>query len=164
MRQNLIKKLKKTFDKNQKAIEKFFSNNQNQFNEDLCQLLIKCNIPFNRLNTDEFKKFIGKWTEYSSPTPKILWEKHLKSIYERNIESIRSEISDQYIWLGIDETKDRFGRNVVNVIIGSLNVDLNHCKKYLINMEFMENTSSYNIIQSINNSLSILWPDGIKYE
>lgn len=161
--QNHTKSLK-NFNKNQKTVAEMFDKNQNTFNEDLCRLLVKLNIPFHKLGNKDFKQFFEKYTDFSLPAPNTLWSNHLKNLYDMTTEIIRSELKDQYIWLGIDETRDCFGRKVANIIVGSLDCDSNNCKKLILNFEFIDNTKSHTIVQSVTTGLMILWPEGIKYD
>jgi hypothetical protein len=161
--QNHSKSLK-TFKDNQKTIVECFERDVNVFNRDLCLFLVSNNIPFHRLLNSGFKKFIEKYTKYTVPSAKTLWENHLKDIYESTVQSIRTEIQNHFIWISIDETKDRFDRKVANVVIGSLNTDSNKCKRFVLNMEFIDNCEGHQIVRSVNTALSILWPEGIKYD
>ena len=121
--------------------------NQNTFNEVLCRPLVELNIPFHKIGNNEFKQFIEKYTDYSLPAPNTLWSNHLKNLYDMTIGIIRSELKEQFIWLGIDETRDCFGKKVTNIIVGFLDCDSNNCKKFILNLEFIDNTK---IIQLYN--------------
>jgi hypothetical protein len=46
------------------------------------------------------------------------------------MSQIREEIGDKIIWVFIDETSDKKGRYIANVIVGTLQVN---AKRYLIN-------------------------------
>jgi hypothetical protein len=151
----------KTFDKNQKTVVDLLQKNQKTFNEDLCQFLVKNNIPFHRLNSEDFKEFLQKYTQYSVPSPKTIWTNNLSQIYDKTIQSIRNRLKNQYIWIAIDETKDCFGHKVANIVVGSLNADINECKKFILNMEYINSTKSHQIVQSVNTALTVLWPEGM---
>lgn len=36
------------------------------------------------------------------------------------MDNIRKELTDELIWVSIDETRDAAGRYVVNIVVGSL--------------------------------------------
>jgi hypothetical protein len=154
----------KSYDKNQQKIEVLFEKNQFTFNRDLCQFLVALNIPFHRLLDQNFKTFVEKYTKYTVPSPQTIWRNDLKEIYNSCIETIRNKLQNQFIWVSIDETMDAFGRKVANVVVGSLNIDRNQCHKFILKMEFIENTKHHQFVQSVNTALTILWPDGIKYD
>jgi hypothetical protein len=77
---------------------------------------------------------------------------------------IRKQLDGQYVWISIDETTDCAGRYVSNVIVGSLNPIAERNVKFLLNMEFLDKTNNFTIVQSVNNALMVLWPEGIKYD
>jgi hypothetical protein len=55
-------------------------------------------------------------------------------------------------------------RIVFNVIVGSLNPEINECKSFLLNTVFIPNTKSATIVQSFNNSMEMLFPGEMKYK
>ena len=65
---------------------------QREFNRDLASLCAKANIPFNKVNEPEFKRFIEKYTNYKCPDQSRLRSDHLKQIYEEVIEEISLSI------------------------------------------------------------------------
>jgi hypothetical protein len=105
-----------------------------------------------------------KYTQFKVPEPSILWRYNLRPLYDQTLDKIRNYLKDQYIWLSIDETSDRLKHIVSNVIVGALNSDNEENKKFLLNMEFLKNQKSSTIVQTINNALNILWPEGVKYD
>ena len=84
-----IKSLR-SYDRNQKTVVECFEKNKKDFNQDLCQFLVKMNVPFLRLLSEEFKKFFEKYTQYSVPSPQTLWNNNLNIIYDNCIEIIRN--------------------------------------------------------------------------
>lgn len=156
----------KGYDKNQLTVTELFEKSKSTFNQDLCRFLIKMNIPFHRVSDDEFKRFINKYTQYSSPAPNTLWnDNNLKYMYDNCIAEIRGQLKDEFIWIAIDETPDIFHRKVLNVIVGALNIDINKCSNnFVLNLEFINDTKSSTIVQSVMNAMTILWPNGIKYD
>lgn len=136
---------------------------QKDFNEDLGKLFIESNIPFWKLQTNVWKEWVEKWTQYRCPSTTWMRKYYTPSLYEQTIEKIREELSDEYIWLSVDETTDTKGKHVVNIIIGPLNDDKPNAQ-YLIHTEFVKNVNNTTINQSVLTGLNILWPNGIKYE
>lgn len=154
----------KDFKSKQISVQKLFTNSQKEFNADLCEFLVSLNIPFHRLLNPGMKKFFDKYTKYSVPKPSTLWIEELKPMYEKTIENIRDQMKDKYIWLQIYESTDQMKRKVANVIVGSLDPNQEKMVKFLIEVKFLKKTNSSSIAQCVNDALSILWPDGIKYE
>ena len=95
---------------------------QQEFNEDLCRLFVATNTPTYRLRSIEWKRFIHKHTVFQCPDS-IIKKNYRPSLYESTLEMVLEQIGDSDIWLSTDETKDRNGRHVVNVIVGSLDSD-----------------------------------------
>ncbi len=89
----------------------------------------------------EFKHFIEKYTHFKVPDPSTLWRYNLKNVYNSVISYIREKLSEEYIWISVDETTDCMGRYVVNVIVGSMNVDKDKNFKFILNMEFIKKKS-----------------------
>jgi len=125
--------------------------------------LVSTNIPFYRLLIPEFKAFIEKYTQFKVPDPSTLWRYHLKDVYNSVISYIREKLSEEYIWISVDETTDCMGRYVVVVIVGSINMDKDKNLKFILNMEFVKKADNFTVVQSVNNALLILWPEGIQY-
>jgi len=153
----------KNFKSKQRSVAECFNLSQNEFNSDLCKFMVSNNIPFNKLSYESFKGLFEKYTKFTVPDESNLRKSHLKNLYETVIQEIRSELKDQFIWLSIDETTDRFGNYVTSVIVGSLNANQEKNKIFLLNMEYIPKTNHLNIIQSITNALMLLWPEGIQY-
>lgn len=154
----------KEFKTKQLSVQHLFKDCQKEFTQDLCEFMIALNIPFSRLSKPSAKKFAEKYIKYKIPDPSTLWKYNLTPLYVKTIEMIRNKLKDQNIWVQIDETEDSMKRKVANVIIGSLNTDLNECQKFVFDMNFLEKTNSSNIVQTVNKALNLLWPDGIRSE
>jgi hypothetical protein len=146
------------------TVQESIAKSQNEFNKDLCKFLVSLNIPFDKLLNPEFKSFIEKYTQYTSPDPSTLRKSYLKQLYNSVMVDIRKQLDGQYVWISIDETTDCAGRYVSNVIVGSLNPIAERNVKFLLNMEFLDKTNNFTIVQSVNNALMVLWPEGIKYD
>jgi hypothetical protein len=58
---------------------------------------------------------------------------------------------------------DATGRDVVNVIIGTLEIDSSG-KIFLINSEVLDKANYATISRLFDDSLLILWPEGIRHE
>ena len=154
----------KTFKGKQVSVDKCFPNTQQKFHSDLCKFLVCLNIPFNRMTHPMANKFFEKYVKYTIPHPSTLWKNNLEDIYVETIENIRNQLKEEYIWAQIDETQDSKNRKVVHTIIGSLNPLKNECKRYLIDMVWVDKANCVTICQSFNNALTRLWPEQIRYD
>lgn len=79
------------------------------------------------------------------------------------MQKIREFISDQKIWISIDETTDAEGRFIANVIIGTSEAEKSG-KIFLLNTEELGKVNHSTVSKLFDKSLSILWPDGIKHD
>ena len=154
----------KDFKTKQESVQTMLQSKKSDFKSDLCEFLVSCNIPFDRISKPGFKRFFDKYIKFDLPEKSSLWKTYLKPLYIKTIEKIRTELKDEFIWLQIDETEDSRKKKVVNVIVGSLNADKNQCKKFLIDMRFVSSANNFTITQAVTDALTILWPEGIKYE
>ena len=72
-------------------------------------------------------------------------------------------MGDCKIWVSIDETTDADGRYVANVIVGTLKED-RPGEIFLLACEVLERTNHSSIAVLFDDSLNILWPNGVKRE
>ncbi|KAL4098224.1 hypothetical protein QTP88_022868 [Uroleucon formosanum] len=133
------------------------------FNYDLCKALLCSNIPLFKLSQPSFRSFLEKYTNKIIPDQSTLCKKYVNECYEETINNIRAYVSEKKIWVSIDETTDVAGRYVANVIIGTLEID-NPGKIFLLNSEVLDKTNYATICRLFDNSLLIVWPEGIRRE
>ena len=96
---------------------------KNEYNADLCNMMIGSNIPLQKLESPLFKKFLQKYTAYATPDRTTITKYYGESLYNQIIAYIRSLIIGKYIWVSIDETTDAEGRHPTAAIIGILSND-----------------------------------------
>jgi hypothetical protein len=87
---------------------------------------------------------------------------YIDNLYEININKIREEICNNWIYLIIDDTTDSKGRYVFNVMVGKL--DGSHIKSRLLSVQFLNKVNHSTKLQAINNACAKLWPKQIKNE
>jgi hypothetical protein len=124
---------------------------------------LSCNIPLNKLENPAFSKFLEKYTNKQMPDRSTLRKDFVSICYDETIQMIRSYVENKKLWVSIDETTDASGRYVADVIIGTLEVG-NISKMFLLNSEILEKTNHSTIAKVLDNSLSILWPQGIIHD
>ncbi|CAH0550717.1 unnamed protein product [Brassicogethes aeneus] len=127
------------------------------FNTDLCNALMAANIPWTKLSMPKLKEFLEKYCGRSIPN-----ESNLTRCYEETIKNIQNEIGNSDIWICVDESTDRTGRYIANLVIGKLS-DTEPGKPYLLASKPLITTNSTTVSRFINDSLGILWPNGLKY-
>ncbi len=160
-----IKREETTRPKRQSFLSNYSGESQssNSFNSELCHALVVAGIPLHKLNNPAFKTFLHKWTREKVPDESTLRKTHIPREYSRTVDSIRSEIGNHPIWIEIDETTDVEGRCVGNFIVGPLRTDVAG-RGFLLHTQVLQKVNHISIAKLINESLQILYPNGIKYE
>ncbi|KAJ4439986.1 hypothetical protein ANN_08117 [Periplaneta americana] len=138
------------------------SNVRSEFNIDLCRSLISADIPLYKLKNKVFREFLEKYTQHTIPDESTLRKTYTPSIYDETIQKIRDEIKDSLIWVSIDETPDKEGRLVGNVVIGLLSEQ--YSERILLHCDVLEKCNNKTIVKLFNEAMGILWPKGIMYD
>lgn len=86
----------------------------------------------------------------------------MENRYNAVIEKIRSELKESTIWLSIDETTDRCGRFVANVLVGRLSGE-KETPRLLMSRELSE-TNNLTVTQLALDALHFLWPGKMEAE
>ena len=120
------------------------------------------NIPWIKVNKKAFKEFIRDFCGRSCPDESTLRKSYLKPLYRKSIDTIRSEIGNNWIYLQVDEAVVA-RRILVSVVVGVLNGE--RPKSYCLNLVQLKSAiNNTSLQQAITDSLTILWPDRIRYE
>ncbi|KAL4105018.1 hypothetical protein QTP88_020293 [Uroleucon formosanum] len=152
----------------QKFKQQFFtsastsSGNKNSFNSELCRAFIHADIPISKLENESLNAFLTKYTGQLIPDESTLRKNNMTEIYQETLNSIRNIIQDGPIWVSINETVDVEGRMVGNVIVGKLSETFS--KPFLLNCTQLEKCNHKTIAKLFNDSMSLLWPKGVKHE
>lgn len=93
---------------------------KNEFYADLTKIMIATDIPFYKLKSEAFKSFFEKHVHRTLPDESTVRKNYLKDCYYSVLQKIRLEIGKNPIFVSIDETTDKAGRSVTNVIVGPL--------------------------------------------
>lgn len=157
----------------QQLLEESFLNNsknpQEAFSKDLCNLFVGCNIPLHKLDNPIFQEFLKTYCKVDDkpiyvPSSSALRKKYINEIYEDVTDGIRKEMKNQNLWISVDETTDTKGRQVANLIIGTLNGST-QSKRHLINVGNLDKTNHVTIARFINESLANFFlPDKVPFE
>ncbi|KAH0818587.1 hypothetical protein GEV33_004204 [Tenebrio molitor] len=71
------------------------------------------------------------------------------------------DISENYIWISVDETTDVKGRYIANMIVGKLTQE-EAGNSHLLASKELEKTNHKAIVNFVDDSLRILYPEGVK--
>jgi len=159
-----VNRSKKAKPLNQKLLTNlnFEDATQKVFCQDLCEAMVAANIPWNKLEIPKFKSFLEKYMNRQIPSESTIRKGYLHGTYQKTIQKIRENIDEEYIWFAVDETIDDVGRSVANIIVGKLTDDYN--TSHLLASKVLEKCNNSTIARFVNESLHILWPNGIKEE
>ncbi|KAL4096615.1 hypothetical protein QTP88_021534 [Uroleucon formosanum] len=136
--------------------------NSSTFYTDLCRTFIRADIPIFKLKNPALKDFLEQYTGKTIPEESTIRKKYVNVIYEETLTSIRQNIQDGPIWVSIDESTDADGRYVGNVIVGKLSSE--PCNSFLLNCVQLDKCNHKTIAKLFNDSMNLLWPEGVKYE
>lgn len=136
-------------------------NGQKQFNNDLTDFMIQCNIPWSKLDNPTFRNFMENLlnNKYGNnvnlPSESNIRLKYLPKIYEEKKDQIRQELQNKTICLSVDETTDSCGKKVANVLIQAL--DGTSSKMHLFASKVLEETNYLTTTGLVNETLKDLW-------
>ncbi|XP_050531050.1 uncharacterized protein LOC126899859 [Daktulosphaira vitifoliae] len=136
---------------------------KNDFNKDLCKAMLSANITFYKLKNKHFREFLELYTKKEISKDATLRKGYVDYLYLETIEKIKKFVDGKNVWVSIDETSDAEGRFIANVIIGTLTIDEPGCI-YLLNSEELEKVNHSSIFKLFDQSLNLLWPQGVKYD
>ena len=134
-----------------------------KFPVDLCEALLSANIPLQKLNNLKFRNFFEQYIDKCIPDESTLRKTYVKVCYEKVLSGIRNSIGNKKLWVSIDETTDVDGRYIANVVIGTLESDRNG-STYLLTTEILDRVNHSTICGLFENSMLLLWPNGILRE
>lgn len=140
----------------------FPDNSNNQFQLELCEALVGANIPWNVLRNARFNNFLIKYTGQLIPNESTLRKGALDKCYQQSIKKIRDYIQDESIWISVDETTDKQGRYVANLIVGKLVAETS--RSFLQACKQLEEVNNSTVSRFVNDSLRILWPHGNEFK
>jgi hypothetical protein len=132
-------------------------------NEKLCNMMVKADIPFEKLNSPYFRSYLEEETKHHIPDASTLRKYYVNVNYEQVIRNIRQQIGEYNVFVQLDETADKAGRCVTNVLVGALTS--NEFKPpFLFNCAVLDRVNQNTVGQLFDETMHLLWPGGIRYE
>lgn len=128
----------------------------------MAKAFAEADIPLWKLANESLRDFLKNYTKRNIPDESTLRKNYIPMIFDETIEKIRLKVATNDIFLMIDETTDSCKRNIANVLVGILNGEKSD--SMLLMVKILERTNHSTILQTIMDSLTRLWPDGIKYD
>ena len=135
------------------------SESNNEFKSDLCTALVASNIPWNVVNNATFNNFLKKYTGQPIPNESTLRKNYLDKCYQQSITKIRDSLKDDNVWISVDETTDKQGRYVANLIIGALS-EIESSGSFLLACKQLDQVNNATVARFVNDSIRMLWPQG----
>ncbi|KAJ4451952.1 hypothetical protein ANN_03436 [Periplaneta americana] len=136
------------------------SSRKSTFFRDVCEMMVGANIPFHKVENVFFKNFIEKYTAKQLPSESTLRKNYLPDCYAVVLNQIRKAVGNNKIWVSVGETTDETGRFVAHVVVGTLSPD-GPGEKFLLTAEVLDKVNHASIVTLFENSMSLLWPDGV---
>lgn len=130
------------------------SKQKDNFSKDLCLALISVDIPFFKLKNSVLNEFLLKYTNRNFLHESTLRKNYLHLSYQSTLQKLKEHISDNYVYLVVDETTDVRGNYVANLLIGKLNFQ-EAGYPFLLASKILDKTNHDTICRFINSSLKI---------
>ncbi|KAL4112216.1 hypothetical protein QTP88_016047 [Uroleucon formosanum] len=109
-----------------------------------------------------FNRDLLKYTGKIISAVTTLRKGYVDEIYDETLIKIINAVIDKKMWVAIDETTDSLGRFVANIIIGTLKTD-KPGQTFLLNSEVLPITNNSTIAKLFDDSMHILWPEGVRH-
>ena len=132
------------------------------FKQDLVKALVSSNIPLYKVQKEEMKNFLEKYTKKTVPSSASLtttMEEESKTI----LGKIKGKLIGKYLFVSMDEVTDSLGRPMCVVLAGPLDGDFLE-RPYLIDMVNLGTTNNLTVQQCINSALFKLLGGDLDYE
>lgn len=135
----------------------------NSFNSELCEMMLRCNIPLHNFEVPEFRNFFKKHLDQTLVSRRTICRTYVPRLYEERMEEIRTMVKNKYIWISVDETTDSVGRYIANLIVGVLDGNASPC--YLVAVGQLAQTNNLTVARFVNESLTRLYlPGAVPHE
>lgn len=131
------------------------------FNMQLTKSFLCAGVPLHKISHPSIQEFITEFTSFSAPSESALRKTYVPNLYQECLQKLREKAADNFIWITLDETTDVEQRYVVNFVFGILGVEEEKGRCYLLSMQILEATNSNTIATFFNESLNLLWPNGM---
>lgn len=132
----------------------------------LCCALRIADIPLSKMENTKFNNFLQKYTSMDHrkiPSSSVLRQKYMPAIYEDALNVLREKAAGKKLWVSLDETIDADQRNIFNFAFGIMGEEGEDKKCYLLNVAEFPSCNASTTAAFFNDSLSLLYPEGIEY-
>ena len=134
----------------------------NHFFQAMTKMMVYCNIPLSKADNEHFREFVETWCDRKCPESLSLRKNYSCSIYVDPMTSIRFYLADEWVFFQVDEARI-CERRIYSIIVGRLNGE--RTKVLVLNVSGMdEAANNQSMIQFVDESLSLAWPERIPYD
>jgi hypothetical protein len=123
--------------------------------------MIENRIPMHRLRNRQFTSFLEETMHRKMPSETQI-RSYVDKDYDKELEMIRKELTEQYFWISFDETTDATGRAVGLVLAAKLSKE-NATLPFIISCDELSEVNNKTVSQLILQSLSKVFPNGIPF-
>lgn len=107
----------------------------------LCKGMLAANIPISKLENPLLRNALESGFGFKLPSETIMRQKYMPSCYEEVFADIKNDLKEGPIWISADCSHDIMGREVTNVIVGTLHSEC-YKKPHLVHMSFSDRANS----------------------
>lgn len=125
------------------------------FMYELCEAFVCADIPFAKLNNPTLKTFLEKYCKRKIPDESTIRRGYITPVYNNVVSEIKDQLSEQKVWISVDETHNSLGLSVANVIVGHLDKSC-HMKPYLVTSKVLNATNFQTISNLVEESLNFI--------
>ena len=158
----------KLYENGEKATQRLLTltptsnNHDTTFNQDLVKALVSANIPLYKLQNEEMKDFLEKYTKKTIPSSASLTTR-MEEESKAMLGKIKEKLVGKFLFISMDETTDSLGRPICVVLAGPLDGDFLG-RPYLIDLVNLGTTNNITVQQCINSGLFKLLGEDLEYE
>jgi hypothetical protein len=131
---------------------------EKEFLTDMCFALVATNIPFNKLQSTPFKNFLQKYVSQNIPDESTLRKNYLKLCFESILTKIREKLTNEFIYIMVNETTNSRGLYVCSLIILILHPEIMPTS-FLISYKEFKKTNYETISRFVNDNLTEFFED-----
>lgn len=132
-----------------------------EFNQELCNAWVGANIPLVKLNNVGIKNFLTKWAKFNIPDESTLRTGYVVKECDRIRKEIIEDVIDKDICLIVDEATAN-NKKILHILVGKL--DGHDFKPKLFEVRILEATDSLTVTHAIIETITSLYPDGVRYD
>lgn len=128
----------------------------------MCKGFLAANVPIKKLENPVLRDALETHLGIKLPHETRFREKYVPSIYEETMQEIKEALAEGPLWISVDCSRDPKGREVANVIVGSLDGNEYH-NPYLVHVAFLQTADSPSMARyTFLQSLILLWSQTMK--